>query len=141
MLGDPNSEKKINQGLVRSYGPLIEKLEQRGYKPGFSLGGIPNDYRKFIATNIFTTNAIRYQIQNLHRNTGKTVVIIGHSFGTNTMYGNLIKEENSGLLPLIKKFVAVGPPFSGSASLLSNVFSSGSQYNAEIELAGMKLKA
>ena len=141
MLGEPNAEKTINEGLARSFGPLIENLEQKGYKPGFSLGGIPNDYRKFIATNTFTTNAIRYQINNLYKNTGKKVIIIGHSFGTNTMYGNLIKEENEDLLPMIKKFIAVGPPLAGSASLLNNFFSYKNQYSIDFELAGMKLKA
>ena len=141
MLGDPITEKNMNKGITRSYGPLIERLEQRGYKPGFSLGGIPNDYRKFIATNTFTENAIRYQIETLYRNTGKKVVIIGHSFGTNTMYGNLIKEENSDLLPYIKKFIAVGPPLAGSTGLISNFFASESHYSMDFDFNGLKLKA
>ena len=141
MIGDPTFEESLNTGVFRSYGPLINKLEQRGYKPGFSLGGIPNDYRKFLATNVFTTNAIRYQIENLYKNTGKSVVIIGHSFGTNTMYSNLIKEENSDLLPKIKKFVAVGPPFAGSATLLRNFFSSTNKYHTDFDLSGIKLTA
>lgn len=139
MAGLPNVEKSINKGLLRSFGPLIEGLIQKGYKPGFSLGGIPNDYRKFISTNVFTTNAIRYQIENLYRNTGKTVVIIGHSFGTLTMYSNLIKEENKDLLSKIKKFIAVGPPIAGSSTLIPKVFNSDSQYKMEIDLYGNKI--
>lgn len=35
---------------------------------------------------------------------------------------NLLKEENADLLPKIKKFIAVGPPFAGSTQLLKLFF-------------------
>ena len=115
-------ENEANKDSAESFGPLIQQLEGKGYKPGFSLGAVPNDYRKFLANNIFTANAIRYQIENLYKNTGKSVVIVAHSYGTNTILENLVKEENSDILPKIKKFVAVGPPFAGSAELITRFF-------------------
>ena len=86
------------------------------------MGGIPNDYRRFLATNTFTTKAIRYQIENLYEHTGKKVVIIAHSFGTLTILNNLIMKENEDLLPKIKKFIAIGPPFAGSTDLIDIFF-------------------
>ena len=133
-------EEKVNTGAFKYYNTLIKKLEEKGYKAGFSLGGIPNDYRKFLSNNVFTTNAIRYQIENLYKNTGKPVVIIGHSFGTNTMLSNLLKEENSDLLPKIKKFIAVGPPFAGSSQLIKVFFQDRDKNGANIDLLGKTLK-
>ena len=115
-------ERTINNGIKKYYEPLIQKLEEKGYKAGFSLGGIPNDYRRFLANNIFTTNTIRYQIENLYKNTGKSVVVVAHSYGTLAMWNNLIKEENSDILPKIKKFIAIGPPFAGASALVKRFF-------------------
>ena len=133
-------ENEANKDSAESFGPLIQQLEGKGYKPGFSLGAVPNDYRKFLANNIFTANAIRYQIENLYKNTGKSVVIVAHSYGTNTILENLVKEENSDILPKIKKFVAVGPPFAGSAELITRFFES-DQFSKTITYSNIKLKA
>ena len=142
MVGIRNKklEEQINTGHFKSYAPLISKLENKGYRAGFSLGGIPNDYRKFLATNVFTTNAIRYQIENLYKNTGKQVVVIGHSFGTNTMLSNLLKEENADLLPKIKKFIAVGPPFAGSTQFVKLFFNEREKYGTTIKLGEKSLR-
>ena len=112
----------VNTGALQSYKPLIKELKKVGYIAGFSMGGIPNDYRRFLATNSFTTEALRYQIENLYENTGKKVVLIGHSFGTLTILNNLIMEKNKDLLPKIKKFIAIGPPFAGSTDLIDIFF-------------------
>ena len=104
------------------------------------MGGVPNDYRKFLANNIFTTNAIRYQIENLYKNTGKSVVLIGHSYGTNTLLENLVKEENSDILPKIKKFVAVGPPFAGSAELITRFFEA-DQFSKRFSYLNVEMRA
>ena len=41
----------------------------------------------------------------------KKVIIIVHSFGTLNTLNNLIYKENKDLIPKIKKFIAIGPPF------------------------------
>jgi len=133
-------EDEVNKDSAESFGPLIQELKEKGYKPGFSLGGVPNDYRKFLANNIFTTNAIRYQIENLYKNTGKSVVLIGHSYGTNTLLENLVKEENSDILPKIKKFVAVGPPFAGSAELITRFFEA-DQFSKRFSYLNVEMRA
>ena len=97
-------DERVNQGMLRSFGPFIEHLEKKGYKPGFSLAGIPNDYRQFISLNNFTMTAFRYQVNKLYENTGKKVVLIGHSHGTVTFYNNLVYKKNKDIIPKIKKF-------------------------------------
>ncbi len=48
----------------------------------------------------------------------KKVIIIVHSFGTLNTLNNLIYKENKDLIPKIKKFIAIGPPFAGATKLL-----------------------
>ena len=115
-------------------GPLIDRLEKKGYRAGFSLSGIPNDYRYFLANNKFTMDAFRYQVQKLFENTGKKVVLIGHSYGTITIYNNLIRKANKDILSKIKKFIAVGPPFAGSAQLVDVFFKNGNRYQRKINI-------
>ena len=100
------------------YGDIIDLFINMGYEPGFSLGGIPNDFRKFVATNNFSTNVFRYLVDSFYNNTGKKVIIIAHSFGNLVALNNLVSEENKDLIPKIKKFVSIGPPFAGSTKLL-----------------------
>ena len=134
-------DEKINQGLLRSFGPLISRLEKKGYKPGFSLAGIPNDYRQFISINNFTMTAFRYQVNKLYENTGKKVVLIGHSHGTVTFYNNLVYKKNKDIITKIKKFVAVGPPFAGSSYLIDIFFEKGNKYQRTVDVAGQKVIA
>ena len=105
-------------GTSKVYGDIIDLFLNSGYETGFSLGGIPNDFRKFVATNTFATEVFRYLIESFYNYTGKPVIIIAHSFGNLIALHNLVSEENEDLLPKIKKFVSIGPPFSGSTKLL-----------------------
>jgi len=141
MTGNSIFDDQVNTGLLKSYRPLINKLEQAGYKAGFSLGGIPNDYRKFVNHNDVTTNSLRYQIENLYKNTGKPVVIIAHSYGTLITLNNIVKKGNEDLLPKIKQFIAVGPPFLGSTELVKRYFSGRNKYKREFSLLGHKVSA
>ena len=134
-------EAEVNRDMLRSYGPLIERLEKKGYKPGFSLAAIPNDYRQFLSYSKFTLNAFRYQVERLYENTGKKVVLIGHSHGTITFYNSLVRKENKDLLNKIKKFIAVGPPFAGSAQLVDIYFKNENRYQTSIQLGGETINA
>ena len=101
------------------YGEINELLINLGYSYGFSFGGIPNDFRKFVATNTFATNVFRYMVESFYNNTGKQVIIIAHSFGNLVTLHNLVSKENEDLIPKIKKFVSIGPTFGGSTKLLN----------------------
>ena len=103
----------------RIFGDIINLFKKIGYDSGFSLGAIPNDFRKFVATNEFATNAFRYLVESFYNNTGKKVIIIAHSFGNLITLHNLVSKENQDLIPKIKKFISIGPPFAGSTKLLN----------------------
>ena len=103
----------------RVFGDIIELFRKIGYNFGFSLGAIPNDFRKFVATNKFATDTFRYLIETFYKNTGKKVIIIAHSFGNLITLHNLIAKENQDLIPKIKKFISIGPPFAGATKLLN----------------------
>ena len=111
------SDIDIKQSRV--FGDIINLCENMGYDFGFSFGAIPNDFRKFVGTNEFATKAFRYLIETFYNNTGKKVVIIAHSFGNLITLSNLVSKENQDLIPKIKKFISIGPPFAGATKLLN----------------------
>ena len=114
-------------GAGASFYKISQELIHRGYKEGFSLGAVPNDYRRYLATNNFATNVFKNQIERLYKNTGKPVVIIAHSYGTLVTLTNLLlKQKDKEFLKKIKKFIAMAPPFAGSSKLL-DVFLHGMQ--------------
>ena len=131
----------VNTGVSRSLGPLTYRLIKKGYKPGFSLGGIPNDYRQFLVKNNFTIEALHHQIEKFYYNTGKPVILIGHSHGTITLYNSLVHKRNKDILYKIKKFVAVGPPFAGSSELIDVFFNDENKYKASINIGGEQYTA
>ena len=128
----------INLGAANSLGKISEKLIEKGYKEGFSIGGLPNDYRRFLATNNFAAEVFKSQINRLYSNTGKPVVIVAHSYGCLLTLTNLIKQPN--LKGKIKKFIAMAPPFSGSSKLLDAFFHGLNDWNREVEVFGKKIR-
>ena len=77
-----------------SFSTISNNLIDKGLKEGFSLGAIPNDYRRYLSTNNFASQIFKYQINRLYENTGKPVVIIAHSYGTLLTLTNLLKNED-----------------------------------------------
>ena len=138
--GIPTIDNIINVGSAKGFEDLTKKLKSRGYAEGFSLAGIPNDYRRFLNTNNFGKKVFRSQIERLYSNTGKPVVIVAHSYGTLLTLTNLVREENKDLIPKIKKFVAVAPPFAGSTELLDIFLHGMNDWNKEFEILGKKIK-
>ena len=128
----------VNIGVAKSYGQMSSELIKRGYKEGFSIGGLPNDYRRY-ATNNFATKVFQSQINRLYSNTGKPVVIIGHSYGSLVTLTNLLKEENKNVLNKIKKFIAIAPPFSGSSNLLDAFFHGLNDWNKSFNVLGQTI--
>ena len=122
-----------------SFSSISDNLIRKGYKEGFSLGGLPNDFRRYLATNNFASKVFEYQINNLYENTGKPVVIIAHSYGALLALTNLLKNKNDTIfLKKIKKFIAMAPPFSGSTELLNVFFHGTKDFDKNIQFAGTK---
>ena len=126
----------VNTGVAQSYNTISDTLIDMGYEEGFSLDGLPNNYRRFLATNNFSEKVFRPQIERLYSNTGKPVVIVGYSFRSMVVLTNLIKEENKDLIPKIKKFVAVAPPFAGSSKLLDKFLHGMNDWNKSFNILG-----
>ena len=120
--GDLLFDALLSESFVKvagSFYSISKKLIKVGYSEGFSLVAVPNDYRRYLATNNFASEVFKYQINKLYENTGKPVIIVAHSYGTLITLTNLIKnEKNTTFLKKIKKFIAMAPPFSGSTKLL-----------------------
>ena len=133
-------EGLANQGAAKGYSGIIKTLESMGYEEGFSMMGLPYDYRRFLATNKYIANTFQYQINKLYNNTGKPVVLITHSYGTLLGLNNLIKEENKDLLKKIKKFIAIAPPFSGSDKLLDVFLKGHHEWDYSFEIFGEVIK-
>ena len=129
-----------NRGAAKGYSGIIKSLEKMGYEEGFSLMGLPFDYRRFLTTNKYITQAFQYQINKLYNNTGKPVVLITHSYGTLLGLNNLIKEENKDLLKKIKKFIAIAPPFQGADKLLDVFLKGHHEWDFSFEVFGETIK-
>ena len=98
------------------FGELATSLEDIGYTKGFSLGAIPNDFRKFIPTNTFAYESLKYQIKKMYSDTGKPVTIIAHSFGNLITLNTLTKDKT--LADKIKKWISLAPPFAGATKAI-----------------------
>ena len=127
---------RINPSKTESFYSITDRLLKRGYEEGFSIAGLPSDYRRYLGTNNFTKNVFRYQIEKLYNNTGKSVVIIAHSFGSLLTLTNLLRNENKDLIPKIKKFVAIGPPFAGATKLAEIFFFGDEDMESKFHLLG-----
>ena len=111
-------DNMINSGAAALYKPAIDYFKKIGYEEGFSMSGLPYDYRQFVSNNKFAKEAFRYQIERLYNNTGKKVLIVAHSYGNLITLNNLLDYNNKDLLLKIKKFLCFAPPIAGSSTLL-----------------------
>lgn len=119
------SDNFVNSGSLGGYQYMYKRFYSMGYRLGFSLAGVPYDFRRFISTNNFFRETFKSHVETLYKNTGKPVIIISHSYGTlNTL--NKLFESDSKFLVKIKKFIAIGPPFTGVSKSIE-LFLTGSE--------------
>ncbi|MCQ2821172.1 MAG: hypothetical protein MJ252_28260, partial [archaeon] len=123
-------------GSLISYKRAIRKFNDMGYSEGFSMAGVPQDFRRYVTKNTFNIQSLTYHINRMYEQTGKEVILVGHSYGCNAIYGALSTFAPE-LLKKIKKFVAMAPPFAGSSKLLSVFLNGMIDFNKEISIAGL----
>ena len=136
--GNAVLEAGVNQGAAKVFHEMIAKFKKMGYDEGFSMAAVPQDYRRFATTNKFANEAFKYQINQLYANTGKPVIIIGHSYGTLLSLSQLLQFDKT-LLGKVKRFIALAPPFAG-ASKLEDVFLYGHRdFNVDIHVGDAQI--
>ncbi len=121
------------------FGELVEQLSDYGYEKGFSLSGVPNDFRKFISTNQFAYDTLKYHINNMHLLTGKPVIIIAHSFG-NLITLNTLKNDET-LKNKVKKWISLAPPFAGATKAVDNFLHGITDFNFPIKAVNGYLRS
>ena len=136
VLQTPHIQLKTPKTNV--FGTLVKKLADLGYSTGFSLGAIPNDFRKFISTNDFAFESLKYLITHMNIITGKKVIIIAHSFGNLITLNTLKKDDN--LKTKIKKWISLAPPFAGATKVVDNFLKGITDFNQPIESVGGYLR-
>ena len=131
-------EAVVNSGSAKVFKEMISNFHSMGYREGFSYGAVPIDYRQYVSSNEFMKEGLKYQVEQLYENTGKPVVLIGHSFGNLNILHQLVDGDEE-LLKKIKKFVAIAPPFAGASKLL-DVFLTGSHdFDTTISIIGFDI--
>ncbi len=103
---------------------MLQGLKEKGYKNGFSMAGLPYDFRKFHLTNTQFKEKFEIMVEMLYRNTGKKVIVVAHSLGNLNVLQILNKENAIG--SKIKRFVSLVPPYFGAAKAVE-FFSTGSE--------------
>jgi hypothetical protein len=126
----PINESWINNGAPRVFEDMYNRYYEMGYRPGFSIAGIPYDFRRFVSTNEVFKEIFKNQIERLFANTGKPVIIIAHSYGCLNTLNSLVKSDKE-ILKKIKKFIAVGPPFAGAPKGLELFLHGSSEFNTK----------
>lgn len=95
--------RKLNNALIRA-----------GYVPGLTMQSIPYNFYYSYQFNEFKM-AFRYNLARLRLYTGKKVTIVAHSMGNLNTLHNLGLMKTSEKKRLIHNWIAIGPPFMGSA--------------------------
>lgn len=103
---------------------MIQGLKEKGYSIGFSMAGLPYDFRKFHLTNTQFKEKFEIMVEMLYRNTGKKVIVVAHSLG-NLNVLRILNKENQ-INSKIKRYVSMVPPFFGAAKAVE-FFSTGSE--------------
>jgi len=98
-------------------------MKDRGYSNGFSMAGLPYDFRKFHLTNSNFKDKFELLVEMLYRNTGKKVIVVAHSLG-NLNVLNILNKENQ-VNSKIKRYIGMVPPFYGATKAVE-FFSTGS---------------
>jgi hypothetical protein len=132
-------EKAVNSGFTAVYYNLAENLKSKGYKEGFSMAGLPYDFRVLSKENGEFEQNFMKMVEMLYNNTGKKVVITSHSLGnifTNDILSNFKNKEK--LDKMIERYIAVLPPYIGTSKDTELFLTGTEEFKSDI-FAGMKI--
>jgi hypothetical protein len=120
----------LNDGASIGYAKMIHEFKKMGYRPGFSMVGLPYDFRRFIATNESFIINFENAVKMLYKNTGKKVVVIAHSYGTLNTLNQVFKKSK--ITDAIERFVAITPPFLGASKAFTNLVLGTEEFKTEL---------
>lgn len=103
---------KLSQ--MEYFGPMLEVLENAGYRHGITLQALPYDWRKSYESNRLK-DRFEKVIQKLFEVANKKVSIIAHSMGNYQVAANIWKMSQENRDKLIARYISIAPPFLGSA--------------------------
>ena len=131
-------EALINSGAPLAFEKMYERFHQMGYREGFSMAGIPFDFRRFVTTNKEFKKILKSQVERLYKNTNKKVVVVAHSFGCLNALEELIGEDSQ-FLSKIKKFIAISPPFAGASKAVEILLNGSKEFDTHVHISGFDL--
>jgi hypothetical protein len=129
----PIAESWVNSGAARAFEQMYDRFYEMGYRSGFSMAGVPFDFRRFISTNKEFKKILKNQVERLYNNTNKQVVIVAHSYGCLNTLDELIGDDDK-FLSKIKKFIAIAPPFAGSTKAVDILLHGNKEFNTKISI-------
>ena len=112
--------KWLESKATRSFGPIIKMLRQMGYVAGLTYQSLPYDFRLSIRANQLK-KSFKSNIQRLNYLTKKKVLIIGHSFGNNNIYHQLLKLDSEFKKNTIKLWLGLGSPILGDNKTMEGI--------------------
>lgn len=132
-------EKFTNTPSTEGFYDMGKFLVNKGYSEGFSLAGLPYDFRLFGREGSDFEEKFFNLLEMLNRNTGKKVILVSHSLGnifTNNILSN--KKYEKKLKALVARNIALVPPYIGTAKDME-LFISGTEEFKKDLFAGYKL--
>lgn len=101
------------KGIVKKTSPykkFLDTLEYLGYTNGLTMQIIPYDFRKNMKLNGHLPKFER-SVSELHRITGKKVMVMAHSYGNIHVWHGLVKMDQGIKDRTVKSWIALHPPF------------------------------
>lgn len=74
---------------INALKPFLDSFEYMGYLPGLTIQAIPYDFRICASINKDFAKRFKPVVKNLHKITGKKVIILAHSYGNVMFYFNI----------------------------------------------------
>ena len=132
-------ESSVNAGSTSVYYTLSEHLKSKGYIEGFSMAGLPYDFRTLSKKDSDFSQRFIKMVEMLYNNTGKKVIITSHSQGNIFTNDILVNSEfKEKLEKMIERNIAILPPYIGTSKDTELFLTGTREFRVDI-LPGMKV--